>query len=268
MNQPIQTSEFWDSTAEQYAAGVESFTSRFCLDAVALAEIEPGMSVLDIACGPGAAALAAATAGAKVTAVDFSQAMVDMLRARTGDLAIEARQMDGQALDFPDDHFDRVISNFGIPLFPDWRAGLAEAARVLKPGGRISLGVGGNPYGFGPNHLFAQARLALWPEEEIATGMEGMAALSDPDRVTRELEDVGFRDVMMHERTHDIVLPANILSQDSPMIASNPLTADLDAERRAAVLAEANEQSAKWRDGDVIRMPSLGYIAVARKDAA
>ena len=194
--------------------------------------------------------------------------MVDILRARAGDRAIEALQMDGQALDFPDKRFDRVISNFGIPLFPDWRAGLAEAARVLKPGGVLSLGVGGNPYGFGPNQLFSQARLALWPEEQIATGMDGMAALCEPEGITRELESAGLRDVVLHERTHDIVLPANILSDGSPLIVSNPLTADLDAERRTAVLAKANELSAKWRDGEDIRMPSLGYIAVAKKGAA
>ena len=64
MAQPIQTAAYWDETADAYIVGAEPFTAQFCRDAVALAEIETGMSLLDIATGPGALALAAAAEGA------------------------------------------------------------------------------------------------------------------------------------------------------------------------------------------------------------
>lgn len=116
---PIQTSEFWDDAADQYVASAEPFTAMFCEDAADLARIEPGLTLLDVATGPGALALAAARREAKATAIDFSQSMVGRLAARTDDLAIVARQMDGQALDLDDASFDRVCSVFGVPLFPD-----------------------------------------------------------------------------------------------------------------------------------------------------
>ncbi len=265
MTQPIQTADYWDETVDGYIAGAEPFTALFCHDAVALAEIEPGTTLLDIATGPGALAVAAAEAGASVTAIDFSQGMIDRLLTRAGSHPIEARRMDGQALDLPSDHFDRVCSVFGIPLFPDWRAGLAEAARVLRPGGRAVIGVADNPYGFGPNQLLAQARLALWPDEPIDIGVPGMAALSDRDAFSTELERAGFGDIAMHQRSHDIVLPADILTNESPMIGSNPLIVGLDDTKRDAVIAEATRIAEQWRDADVIRMPSTAHLAVAVK---
>lgn len=265
MSQPIQTSEYWDETADGYIAGAEPFTSQFCHDAVALAEIEPGTTLLDIATGPGALALAAEERGARVTAIDFSQAMVDRLSARAEGRAIEARSMDGQALALPNDAFDRVASVFGIPLFPDWRAGLAEMARVLRHGGLAILGVAGNPHGFGPNHLFAQARLALWPDRPIDMGLPGMETLCEAETITAELERAGLEQVTLHTRTHHFALPAGVLASDNPMIGSNPLIVGLDERERRAVLAEAIRESEDWRDGDTIRMPGTAFIATATK---
>lgn len=266
MNQPIQTEAYWDETVDGYIAGAEPFTALFCRDAVDLADIEQGTTLLDIACGPGALALAAADRGAIVTAIDFSDGMIKRLRARAAGLAIEARQMDGQVLDLPSDHFDSVCSVFGIPLFPDWRAGLSEMARVLRPGGSAVLGVAANPYGFGPNYLLAQARLALWPDDPIDMGLPGMSTLGDAERLSAELERAGLHDVVLHGRTHDIVLPTSILESDSPMIGSNPLVVGLGEEARQAVIAEAARIARQWREGDDIRMPGTAHLAIATKN--
>lgn len=265
MTQPIQTSAYWDETADGYIVGAEPFTAQFCRDAVALADIQPGLSLLDIATGPGALACAAAEAGARVTAIDFSQTMIDRLTARRGDLAIEAMRMDGQKLDLPSDQFERVCSVFGIPLFPDWKAGLSEMARVLRPGGKAVLGVAANPFGFGPNQLLAQARLALWPDVEIALDLPGMTVLDDGDRLINALESVGLDDVELHSRTHDMVLPADILDNQSAMITSNPFIVGLSDSERSEVLAKAAQEAEKWRRGDVIRMPGTAHLAVATK---
>jgi len=118
MSAPIQTAAFWDQSADGYIASAEPFTAQFCVDAMELAAIEPGMTLLDVATGPGALALAAARAGAVVTAIDFSETMVDRLRGRVGDLPVDAQCMDGQALALADASFDRACSVFGVPLFP------------------------------------------------------------------------------------------------------------------------------------------------------
>jgi SAM-dependent methyltransferase len=265
MNQPIQTPAYWDQTADGYIASAEPFTARFCEDAVQLAGVEPGATLLDIATGPGALALAAQRAGAQVTAIDFSQTMIDRLTARAEQTGLVALRMDGQALDLPTGHFDCVCSVFGIPLFPDWRKGIAEMARVLRPGGIALLGVAGNPDGFGPNQLFAAARARCLPGLPVDHGLPGMALLCTADRVTAELHDAGLENVVIHSRTHDFILPAGLLESDSPMITAHPFILGLDDAQREAVIAEAKRLSETWRVGDTIRIPGTANIAVASK---
>lgn len=263
MSQPIQTDAYWDEAADGYVATAEPFTGLFCRDAVDLAGIEPGMSLLDVATGPGALALAAEDAGAKVTAIDFSTGMIERLKARAADRNIEALRMDGQALDLPDRSFDRVCSVFGIPLFSDWRAGLAEMARVVKPDGLVVMGVADNPYGFGPNQLFAKARQNLWPDKPLDFGVPGMTALCAPDRIAAELSEVGLGSVEFHSRTHEFVLPGDVLGSGSPMVLSHPMIVGLSEPDRSRLIDEATRIADDWRDGDAIRIRGTALIAVA-----
>lgn len=221
------------------------------------------MSLLDVATGPGALALAADDAGASVTAIDFSPGMIERLKARAADRNIEALRMDGQALDLPDGSFDRVCSVFGVPLFPDWRAGLAEMARVVKPDGLVILGVADNPYGFGPNQLFAKARQNLWPDRSLDFGVLGMTALCAPDRIAAELSDVGLGTVEFHSRIHEFALPGEMLGSGSPMVLSHPMIVDLIETDRSRLIDEAMRIAEDWRAGDAIRIPGTALIAVA-----
>lgn len=260
----MQTAGFWDGSADQYIASAEPFTAQFCEDAAILAAIEPGMTLLDVATGPGAAALAAAGAGAVVTAIDFSQAMVERLRARIGDLSITALQMDGQALDLPHAAFDRAVSVFGVPLFPDWRAGLREMVRVLKPGGRAVVAVADNPHGFGSNPLLATARKAV-TGSDAPTEIEAWGILANRNRLTSEMNAAGFGSVTLHERTHDFILDPTIFTADHPMILNNPMLAGLaDAERDTvieAAIADANRRA----EGAILRVPGTARFAVGGK---
>ncbi|RYY28755.1 MAG: methyltransferase domain-containing protein [Sphingomonadales bacterium] len=93
--QPIQTTAYWDQAADGYIAGAEPFTGLFCRDAVALADVLVVMTLLDIATGPGALAVAAAEVGARVTAIDFSQTMLERVTARSDDPAARGRRCRG-----------------------------------------------------------------------------------------------------------------------------------------------------------------------------
>jgi ubiquinone/menaquinone biosynthesis C-methylase UbiE len=99
--------------------------------------------LLDVATGLGEAAAGAAARGAKVSAIDFSSVMVE--RARRTRVGIEFREGDAQALPFPDRSFDAVVCNFGMLHFPDPERALAEALRVLVPGGRVAFTVWASP---------------------------------------------------------------------------------------------------------------------------
>lgn len=76
----------------------------------------------------------------QVTAVDLSEQMLARARqvaARHPQKTVDLRRMDAQALSFPDNTFDQVVSTFVFCSVPDPVLGLQEARRVTKPGGRF-----------------------------------------------------------------------------------------------------------------------------------
>ena len=101
-----------------------------------------GLDVLDVGCGDGAYALAAARAGAHVTGLDRSGAAVAAARARTeGEgLALELQVADARALPFPAARFDVVLAVTVLCFVEDPAQAIAEMARVLRPGGVLVLG--------------------------------------------------------------------------------------------------------------------------------
>jgi len=105
------------------------------------AGIEPGMDVLDVACGTGNATIPAARAGARVTGLDFAPALLEIARERCADAMVEIDFLEGDAqeLPFEDASFDRVVSVFGHMFAPDHRRTADEMKRVLRPGGAIAV---------------------------------------------------------------------------------------------------------------------------------
>jgi SAM-dependent methyltransferase len=104
-------------------------------------DIHPGERVLDVAAGSGNAALAAARRGARVTATDFVPALLQAAarRAAVEGLMVDTEVADAQALPFPDDAFDVVLSTFGVMFAPDQARAASELTRVCRPAGRIGL---------------------------------------------------------------------------------------------------------------------------------
>ncbi len=96
--------------------------------------------VLDLACGTGDLSRAAAGAGVRAAptyAVVGTDLSAGMLKAnRSG---VPLCQSDGSALPFADDAFDGLVCGYALRNFTDLGATLAEAARVLRPGGRLGV---------------------------------------------------------------------------------------------------------------------------------
>jgi len=133
----------WESVVAEYAGGFGDLTMQSIealLDAVGAA---PGVRLLDVASGPGYVAAAAAARGASATGVDFSDAMVAEAAKRYP--KIEFRRGDAEALPFADNSFDAVTMNFGVLHLAHPDRALAEAFRVLKPGGRFAFTVWAKP---------------------------------------------------------------------------------------------------------------------------
>jgi demethylmenaquinone methyltransferase/2-methoxy-6-polyprenyl-1,4-benzoquinol methylase len=113
---------------------------------VAVADVRPGMKVLDIAGGTGDLALAFAKAarvgdggGSEVWLTDINQQMLQRGRDRLLDkgLVLPTAACDAERLPFASDRFDLVSVAFGLRNMTHKEVALAEMARVLKPGGRL-----------------------------------------------------------------------------------------------------------------------------------
>lgn len=103
--------------------------------AVDLCRLQPDAVALDVATGTGDLAIALANRGAAVIGVDFSEKMLEIARRKAP--GIEFRSGNALALDFPDNAFDAATVGFGARNFDDLDRGLAEMARVVKPGGHV-----------------------------------------------------------------------------------------------------------------------------------
>jgi len=133
----------WQKAASQYDAGFGGVTSQAVAPLLKAVGATRGLRLLDVACGPGYVAAAAARLGCSVVGLDFSSAMVEiagkMFSAENTDL--EFRVGDAERLTMPNDSFDAVVMNFGMLhlALPD--SAISEAFRILRPGGRYAFTV-------------------------------------------------------------------------------------------------------------------------------
>jgi SAM-dependent methyltransferase len=105
-------------------------------------QLLPDERVLDVACGSGNCALAAARrTWGNVTGADFVPALLERGRERAAAerLGVEFVEADAQSLPFGDGEFDATVSVFGVMFAPDHQRAAGELLRVTKPGGRIGV---------------------------------------------------------------------------------------------------------------------------------
>ena len=140
----------WERAADHYGDAFGSLTSQTIPSLLSAAGVGKGTRLLDVASGPGYVAAAAAELGASPVGVDFSSEMVALAARRYP--ALDFREGDAEALAFADGSFDAVAINFGVLHLARPDTALAEARRVLKPGGRCAFTVWATPdisVGFG-----------------------------------------------------------------------------------------------------------------------
>ena len=187
-----QTLDTWGRVADDYDAMFVPFSSAVALAALDELGLRPGMRLLDVATGTGALALQAASAGAQVTAIDSSDTMLEVLRAKLEvDGAIVTRVMDGQVLDLEDETFDGSASNLGIVLFPEPVKALREMCRVLRVGARAVVSSISRPAESPLMQTIFRAldETGLEPPVDGATSLQPLA---EKDRLAAALDEAGF----------------------------------------------------------------------------
>ncbi|HEX6713995.1 MAG TPA: class I SAM-dependent methyltransferase [Thermoleophilaceae bacterium] len=197
--------QFKERARNTWAAGDFDEISKLILDVgknvVAHADIQPGLTVLDIACGTGNATIPAALEGGRCTGLDLTPELFDAARRNAAEAGVEIDWVQGDAEDLPfgDGSFERVLSTFGIMFAPRHEVAAAELARVIAPGGTAVLACWG-PYGLNgemfpmigkrmpPPPSYAQPP-SRWGDEDHVRGLLEPRGLE----VSTERQSVDFR---------------------------------------------------------------------------
>jgi SAM-dependent methyltransferase len=215
-----------------------------------------GMALLDICCGTGDFSAAAQRRGATVTGIDFVPAMVERAAAKVPGATFAAG--DAEALDFEDARFDIAVCCFGLLHLEEPDRALAEAARVLKPGGRFAYTTWQPPAKGGD--LFRIVGGALKEFGDMAVDLlpaPPVFRFADPAEAESALAAQGFGDVAFDE--HVAIWQGetgdDVLELIYKGIVRTPMVIEAQApDARAAIKARIVEQSEAMRQDGVIRM--------------
>lgn len=233
----------WDRIANGFDEFVTPQSTSVAQEALEHLGPAPGRRLLDVAAGSGALSILAAQRGMEVLATDLAPRMIDRLtdRARAAGLdGIEARVMDGTALDVDDDSFDAAASVNGVSLFPDIARGLAEMVRVTRRGGVVLVAAMAAPQRVEFIGFFLAAMKATVP------GFTGLPTdppplpfqVADPEVLAGRLRAAGLTGVQVHPASWEMRIDSgehlwNVFTSSNPLGAG--LVAGLDAEQRREV---------------------------------
>lgn len=201
----------WDRIAQGYDKTNTPSQMWIGKEGLTRAGLSAGMKFLDVASGSGALSIPAARMGARVTAVDQSPVMLELLQKRATDegLKIETHVMDGYDLKLADNTFDVTGSQFGVMLFEDMPLGLREMVRVTSPAGSVLMTVYGDPHKIEFFGVFVQAIQAVRPEF-AGPPMDPVPLpfqLQDPERLHGELTKAGLKNVKVEQITEPTKYP-------------------------------------------------------------
>ena len=139
----------YDSVVATFDRLSERYSQPAVERLLALADIRANDRILDLGSGTGLVTLRAAAAAenGKTTGIDHSEGMLARARCKAEASSLGNRteflKMDAEALAFPDATFDAAVSLYVLLHLPDPLAALRELHRVVRPGGRVVIGVGG-----------------------------------------------------------------------------------------------------------------------------
>ena len=264
----------WKQWWETMERGAQVVSDRL----VELAEIQPGQRVLDVATGIGEPAVTAARRvgpTGRVVATDQAPQMLAIARERAATLGLtqmEFREVDAEALDFPERTFDAVLSRWGLMFLPALPGALARMHRILVPGGRLAAAVWGPP----PKVPLISVAMGTVREQVQAPppppGMPGPFSLADVTILEQALREAGFSDV----RTERLTVTFEWSSPEdytrfhqaiaAPIIA---IVAAQPVERRAGIWQAVTEAARKHAGSSgTVRMANDVFCVAARRGAA
>jgi ubiquinone/menaquinone biosynthesis C-methylase UbiE len=165
----------YDRVAAEFDHLTERLSAPIAMRMIELAELRPSDCILDVGTGTGLVALRAARllSGGRVIGIDHSQGMIEQACAKAHRCgfghSVIFRKSDAEQLDCSDQSVDVVLSLYALFHFPDPLRALTEMYRVLRPGGRVVIGVGSGPTPLSRKGIWQGARRVT----DIVAGARG-----------------------------------------------------------------------------------------------
>jgi SAM-dependent methyltransferase len=240
---------------------------------LAAVAVEPGESVLDIACGPGTVTrLAAARVGpsGSIVGCDLSPAMI-AIACDKGPVAngaqIEYLEAPADRLPVDDERFDVVVCQQGLQFFPDKPAAVAEMHRALRPGGRLGVAIWTRIEQCPPFAAIAAGITEVLGEELGARYRDGPWGMPRLDELRELISEAGFVDVDARPETLPVVFdggPTQLIAT----LLGGALAPDVSAlgpdERQRLNAAIARHAEPITVDG-AVRSRLVSNLATARR---
>lgn len=250
---------------------VPAIFSQWTERLIETSEMQPGDTVLDIACGTGIVARRAATrvgTNGSVAGLDINERMLAVAKECAAGIQppIEWHHGDAAHLPFAEDEFDAICCQQALQFFGDPASVIEEMKRVLRLDGRVTLSVW-RPLSYQPAYVVLADALAQYISEDAGEMMGSPFPAWDSEDLRTLLQGAGFEDVLVTVEIASVRYPsvAEFIRREA---ASSPL-----AEPIANVAQEVRDELIHAVEGDLhpyiddggIVSPMESYVIVAER---
>ena len=235
---------------------------------LSLVSLQPGETVLDVACGTGVTTRLAkrhvstghvtghvtGQVTGQVTGLDINAAMLAKAREMANGMDITWMESDVVETGLPPDSFDAIISQHGYHYFPDKPAALKEFHRILAPSGRIALSIwdGHSAY---TKALCAAVEKAISPD--VAQKQRSQRETPSADQLMAQVAKAGFQDVAVTRQVLSIKIP--LATEFVPLhLGSMPIAGafhQLSDQDKHALIEDVAQSLTAYVKGDHIVYP-------------
>lgn len=263
----------WSATASKYDRMSFEYFSAFVKTFIEFAVLQPGETVLDVACGSGLASFAAAEKvglRGRVLGVDLAPGMVEVASQRArlqGVPQVEFLEMNAEQLTFQDNSFDAVICHLGLMLFARPDQALKEMVRVVKKNGRVACLVQGVPEKMIFTSLVQKTVLKHVPELKVP-GAPTVYSFGPPGALERAFQEAGLERMSAIRLEGTFTFPSaqaywETLTNTGGRMRS--ILQGLDPEVREVIRREALQVASTYQKGKRLEIPYEVVMAKGSK---